>query len=262
MFALVYGTVTKPLTSKILSKERCPACEKTGHVEITLYQRYVSIYWIPTFGLGVKTGARCTLCGHTIKGISSFAKKNWSESLDEAFRALKSGYRRTLWQRVYPWTFSVIMVAAIAAAAGSIAYERHDREASEAEVRQYVMQPKPGDIYKVEWRDSSNPSMGTLVKLLRIDGDQMTIVRNKADIIGFENLRNAKAWAALSRDAAAFDPREYVVSMAFFQGRARTSSSLGELVVGSTETFGDRYLQGQLLRDFYGIRNIVERPEK
>ena len=214
------------------------------------------------FGLGVNTGARCTLCGHTIKAtaISPFTKKNWSESLDEAFRALKSGYRRTLWQRVYPWTFSVIIVAAIAAVVGSIAYERHDREASEAEVRQYVMHPKPGDIYKVEW-SGSGTTTGTLVKVLRIDGDEMIIVRDKASIVGFEKLHDAKAWSALPRDGAAFDPREYAIILSRFQGRERTSR-FGELVVGSSETFGDRRLQGQLLPAFYGVHNIVERTEK
>jgi len=259
MFVFVYHFVAKPLISKILPKERCPACDKTGHVEITLYQKYFAAYLIPMFGLGVNTGARCTLCGHTIKAtdISFSAKKNWSESLDEAFRALKGGYRRTLWQRVYPWTLSAIIVAAIAAVVVGVTFERHDREAREAEVRQYVMQPKPGDIYKVEWLGSSGPLTGTLVKLLRIDDDEMIIERNKVDIDAGK-LNDAKAWAALSRDDAAFDPRKYAVSLALFQGRER-DSSYGELAIQSSV---GRLTQAKLLDKLYHVDNIVERTEK
>jgi len=269
MFVYVYQLVTKPLISKILPKERCPACEKTGHIEITLYQKYVTAYyWIPVSGAGMNCGARCTLCGHTIKAAEGpiFAKKKWSDSLDEAMRALKSGYRRTLWQRVYPWSLSLVIVAGIIVVVIPFlvdsAFEARAARDREAKLRQYVMQPKPGDIYKVSWSGSSGPSTGTLVKVLRIDGDEMIIVRDKADIgDDFKKLSDAKAWAALPRDAAAFDPHEYSASLASLQGRERTGR-FGELVVKSSESFSGHAYRGQLLPSYYGIHDIVERTEK
>jgi hypothetical protein len=254
----IYQFVTKALTSQILPEECCPACEKTGNVEITLYQKYVSAFWVPTFGMGQRTGACCTSCGYIIKDpdASVLAKKKLSDALEESLRLLKSGYHLTFRQRIYPWSlliaFAVFFTVLIGGGLINKSISSGTKNSIEAETRQYVMQPNVGDIYKVKWL-ASGISTGTLVKVLRIDGDRMVIVRNKANIEG-QNTFNKKYWDGLSRDDGAFDAQEYDVSLSRLQG----TSGSGEY----GEFCGDRIVYATLLPTYLKIEHVVERTEK
>lgn len=110
MIFIIYQIVTKPLTSKILSDEICPVCEKKDSQELTLYMRYMAV-GIPFFGMGRYTGVVCTNCGNVLKNpySSIFAKKKYSDKVASAIKDIRANHKRTLWQLLYPWSIWFIL---------------------------------------------------------------------------------------------------------------------------------------------------------
>ena len=208
MIFFVYQIVTKPLTSKKLSEEICTTCNQKGGIEITLYMRYIAM-GIPLFGMGRHTGVVCTNCGDVLKNphASIFAKKKYSNTIAASIKDIRATHKRTLWQLLYPWSiwFVLPVLILILIAYGSIIREgRSERAAKYAELINY---PQTGDIYKLTWSEN-RLSEGVLVKLIRISGDTLFVVKSKKSIpFSFAE----EEWKKLSANANDFDSKEYKI---------------------------------------------------
>jgi hypothetical protein len=208
----VYRIVTKPLTSQIIPEEVCPNCGKKNCVELTLYMRYVSSL-LPIYGMGRVTGVRCTSCNQVIKSPDAniFTKKKYSNSIAEAIRDIRANHKRTAWQLLYPWSFWFVMLIIFA---GGLGYGLIQK-AGRAKVGEMLKNPQAGDVYKANWYDSASNTIdnenGTLVKLVRMDGDTMFIRRSAQSINGVD-LFDQKGWNKLS----GFDDRIYKISKSKF----------------------------------------------
>lgn len=209
MFIFVYQIITKPLTSRILSEEICPSCNKKGDLQLTLYMRYIAL-GIPFFGMGRHTGVTCTNCKNVLKNpyASIFAKKKYSNTVAAAIKNIRANHKRTLWQLLYPWSiwFVLPFLILFLFAYGSIIKEnRNDNAKKYAEL---INHPQPGDIYKAMWSEENSISQGALIKLMRINGDTMYVVRSKEMIpMSFSE----EEWNKLSADPGAFNTKEYKV---------------------------------------------------
>ena len=208
MMFFVYQIVTKPLTSKILTDEICPSCEKIGELELTLYMRYIAM-GIPLFGMGRHTGVVCTNCGNVLKNpySSVFAKKKYSGTVASAIKDIRANHKRTLWQLLYPWSiwFVIPVFVFFLFVYGSIIKENtKDRAKKYAEL---INHPQTGDIYKATWSENSL-SEGVLVKVTRINGDTLHIVKTKKAIpFSYAEVE----WKKLSTESDAFDSKEYKI---------------------------------------------------
>jgi hypothetical protein len=203
-----YQIVTKELTSRALPGEKCPVCNKET-LEITLYMRYISAI-IPIYGMGRRTGVHCTACNHEVKNpdASIFAKKKYAGSIDAAIRELRATHRRTWWQLLYPWSFWFVLLGI--ACCGMVASRIQKSRINH--VKAMLANPQPGDVYKSTWDESGNGSKGLLVKVVRLNGDTMEIVRSQA---GIENSYDSKAWNLL--DEKVFDTHVYQLSLSSFK---------------------------------------------
>ena len=212
MFIFVYQIITKPLTSRILSEETCPACNKNGDLQLTLYIRYIAL-GIPFFGMGRHTGVTCTNCENVLKNpyasiFAKFAKKKYSNTVAAAIKNIRANHKRTLWQLLYPWSIWFVLPFIILIMYGFVSLSKHTANERAKKYAELINHPQPGDIYKAMWSEENSISQGALVKLMRINGDTMYVVRSKEMIpMSFAE----EEWNKLSADAGAFNSKEYKV---------------------------------------------------
>ena len=242
MFA-VYDIVTKPLTTDLLSQEPCPTCRTKGGVEVTLYMKYMSMI-VPFFSLGRRTGVMCTLCGDQIKDAQAglYAKNTYSPAIATAINAIKSNYKRTLWQLVYPWSVFFIFGVLVAGDRVNRALSTASKDSAAATRIALLANPQPGDIYAVDFQtalpDKSYKYKAALVKLVRVSGDSMYVVISKQTLPengawrfkgGLENIvENA-------RKGDAFWPTEYKVDLSTFARGYKSSKYMSAAEPGSLE---------------------------
>ncbi|KQB42584.1 hypothetical protein RC62_3591 [Flavobacterium aquidurense] len=208
MFVFIYQIVTKPLTSKIIPNEICPVCSKNDSIELTLYMRYIAM-GIPLFGMGRRTGVVCTSCGNVLKNPDSsiFARKKYSDNVAAAIKDIRASHKRTLWQLVYPWSIWFVIPVLILIMLGISSINKRNTSEKAKEYAELLMHPQIGDIYKSTWYEN-NLSTGVLVKLMRIDGDTLFIVKTKKNIpMSFAQ----EEWNKLTADPEAFETKEYKI---------------------------------------------------
>lgn len=214
-----FEIVSKPLTAERLPQEVCPVCQKKGDIEVTLYMRYISML-IPIFGMGRATGVHCTNCGHEIKAPKEplFAKKNLSPEIKIAIQNIKATHRRTLWQLLYPWSLILLLACLIGFGVVSTMF----RNKTKVTTQTYLSHPQVGDMYKASLdsmflnanNSMESASQKTLLKLVRITGDTMVMLRNKQVVTGYGF--EESNWSNLSRKDDAFGPVEYKISLEHF----------------------------------------------
>ena len=182
MLIFIYQIITKPLQTKPVMDEVCPVCHHKDTIELTLYMRYIAM-GIPLFGMGRRTGVFCTNCGNILKSPDSsiFAKKRYSPKVAQAITDIRHNHKRTLWQLAYPWSIWFVMPFLILILWGITSINKKRTSEKAKEYRELLMHPTPGDIYKSTWVENSI-SAGVLVKLMRINGDTMYIVKTKKNI--------------------------------------------------------------------------------
>lgn len=234
MIVFIYQIVTKPLTSKLIADEVCPACSTKDSIELTLYMRYISMI-IPLFGMGRRTGVICTNCGNILKNPHSsiFAKKKYSQKVAEAIQEIRKNHKRTLWQLLYPWSIWFVMPILILIILGINSINKKMTNEKAKQYAELLMHPQPGDIYKSTWSES-NLSTGVLVKLIRINGDTMYVVKTKKNIpMSFSE----EEWNKLNSDPAAFETKEYK-TMKF---SALKETNYGDFFMYHTDESGKQY---------------------
>ena len=208
MIFFIYQIVTKPLTSKLIRNEACPVCNTQDSLELTLYMRYIAML-VPLFGMGRRTSVICTNCGNVLKNPDSsiFAKKKYSNKVADAVKDIRQNHKRTLWQLVYPWSIWFVLPFLILILLGISAINKKNTEEKAKEYAELIMHPQTGDIYKSTWFENGL-SQGVLVKLMRINGDTLYVVKTKQKI---QMSFSKDEWNKLSADPAAFEAKEYKI---------------------------------------------------
>ncbi len=79
----IHAVKKKAIKSELVF-DACMDCSSTNSLELTVYQRYFRVYWIPVFPLGKTGSCKCLACGevHEIKELP--------QSLQYTFESLKS----------------------------------------------------------------------------------------------------------------------------------------------------------------------------
>lgn len=153
---IIYGTKATLLKTELLHMP-CPNCSRNYSIQMSVFQKYAHIFWIPCFPLG-KTGVSvCENCRQVLK------LKNMPDSLKHSYDDLASQSKPPL------WTFSGLGIVAIIVAAVAI----NDANETKA-TNQYVMKPQAGDVMKVKL-----DSAYTLFKIINVDKDSIRFVMDK-----------------------------------------------------------------------------------
>lgn len=205
-----YQIVNKPIAQKMLIGESCPVCNQQNTLQLTLYMKYISAI-VPIFGMGRTTGVHCTVCNHIVKsqGASVFAKKNYSQNIKNEIKNLRASYKRTIWQLLYPWTGTLLFAGLVVT--GLIM--TRVKQFQDSKVAEILANPQAGDTYKSDWYVNNTRDKGALIKIIRISGDTIVIVRSSqlldgADVFGKSH------WNKISDDG--FSPEEFKIKLSRF----------------------------------------------
>ena len=146
---LISGTKTTPITTAIIDT-KCSYCGISHHMQMTVLQEYVHVFWIPFFPI-MKTGS--TVCSHCKQVLK---KKEFSNDLNSIYSTLLVN------SKIPMWTFSglaaLLSLMIVVAAIGKYDHDKYERLLSTAQ---------KGDIYKIKKDDSHF----TLYKVDNINGD-------------------------------------------------------------------------------------------
>lgn len=211
-----YSFITKPLASHILSNETCPACNRKGCIEVTLYLRYAKVL-IPVLSMGRPTSVCCIECGHEIKSVNTplFDKNKYSHGITNGIKDIKASRKRSLLELINPWTVFILLGLGLIYSLISL----WSFSGNKTDNNELLKNPKVGDIYKVnidsmfisaDGKAVENKISQTLFKIINIENDTLLMVRNKHKTVGIG--LNENDWNSLSRKDNAFDTISYKIS--------------------------------------------------
>jgi len=85
---IVYGARASRIGNFYLDNTSCEYCKETGKQEVSVFGRYVHIFWIPIFPIGKKAVSECVHCKRTIeqKDFTPELKSNYTSNLSQAKR--------------------------------------------------------------------------------------------------------------------------------------------------------------------------------
>lgn len=265
-----YRFITKPLTSIILSDEMCPACNKKGCIEVTLYLRYAKVF-IPILSMGRPTSVCCIECGHEIKSVNTplFDKNKYSPGVTNGIKDIQASRKRSLLEFINPWTVLILLGLSLTYGLISLWSFSSNKTVN----NELLKSPKVGDIYKVnidsmfisaDEKAVENKISKTLFKIMDIKNDTLLMVRNKHKAEGIGLCESD--WNSLSRKNNDFGSTPYKISskgisekkeiLEFFNKKKMDSINKTDLVK-STNPFHFSKSIGKI-PDYNGIE-IIER---
>jgi len=167
---IIYGSKTKLLTTELVDG-RCPNCNEQNCIQMSVFQKYAHVFWIPLFPMG-KTGAtQCSNCKQVL------SKKEFSIELKERYETLKTHFRTPV------WTFSGLAILAILITWG-VYSEKQNKEKN----AQVILSPMKGDIYHVK----TETKQYTLYKVDDVVGDTIYLLMSEYETNKISGLMEMK----------------------------------------------------------------------
>lgn len=182
---IIYGTkATELITAN--THETCPSCGTTNSVQMTVFQKYAHVFWVPFFPIG-KTGM--TQCSHCKQVLQ---KKEFTDNLNARYEVLKDESKMPV------WTFSGLAILGALVVWGVIAGNKND-----AKNARLILTPQKGDLYEVK----KGGSLYTLYKVEMVSGDTVFVLFNKFETNKMTGLTDLK-----NKGDAAFSPEPEAIS--------------------------------------------------
>lgn len=128
---IIYGTKLKHLAHVVVD-ERCYSCGKRYSVNLSLFQQYFHVFWIPFFPIRKRCNSACGHCKHVMEHKE--ASKNYSVSYENLKKTQKPLY----------WMFTGSILFIVLLSIGFYNYKRNERINL-----QYLSKPKAGDVYEI-----------------------------------------------------------------------------------------------------------------
>ncbi|MCC3159034.1 hypothetical protein LJ737_17455 [Hymenobacter sp. 15J16-1T3B] len=159
---IIYGTNGSHVRTEPLPGASCPACRTANEMQVSVFSRYVHIYWVPLLPYGKPAVAQCQRCqaDWELKQLPPEA-----EALKQAVRARKKATRAPWWQ----WSGAAVLALAGIWTADAAIRDGHDNEA-------FLAAPQVGDIYTL--RDDSTHNY-TLLKVVQAQANTVEVVANE-----------------------------------------------------------------------------------
>jgi hypothetical protein len=154
---IVYGTRTTRQKTESLF-EPCPNCRTTNSLQLSVFQKYAHVFWIPLFPLKKIGISVCSNCRQVLKQ-------------DQMPASLRLSYDNLKAQTKIPiWNFTGIFLII----AGIIAIVISQKQTAE-KVGKYILHPKKDDIFEIKIKDDAF----TLYKVEKVVQDSVYFFANK-----------------------------------------------------------------------------------
>ncbi len=154
---IIYGTKATLCKSEYIF-EPCPNCRTANSMQMSVFQRYAHVFWIPFFPIG-KTGVSvCSNCRQVLK-------------LDQMPPSLRLSYDNIKTNTRIPiWTFAGVILVAIGVIAIIVSEKQKDEKVSKL-----ILSPKKDDVFEIKLKDNEY----TLYKVQMVVGDTTYFFANK-----------------------------------------------------------------------------------
>jgi hypothetical protein len=154
---VVFGSKATEVATETI-QDKCANCGTQNSVQMTVFQKYAHVFWIPFFPIG-KTGL--TQCSHCKQVLE---KKEFPVYLRSNYEILKQKGKTPV------WSFSgIILLFFFFILGGIVSKQREEKNLI------LIASPKAGDIYEIK----IDYKQYTLYKVEKIDGDTVFVLLNE-----------------------------------------------------------------------------------
>ena len=169
---LIYGTREAHLRTQNIPGQ-CPYCKTKDNLQMSVYQKYVHVFWIPFFPVTRDFTTRCSHCNQVLQEneVKQYFKDSYIELKSQA--------------RIPIWTFTGLGLLALIITNLVISINKDNKQNEE-----FVKSPQIGDIYEYKTKEGHY----TLLKVQRIAGDTIYFLQNHYEtnnITGLTKLRDS-----------------------------------------------------------------------
>lgn len=162
---IIYGTNGSHVRTEPLPGATCPACKTSNQMHVSIFSRYVHIYWVPLLPYSKPAVAQCLQCegAWELKQLPPEAA-----AVQQAVRARKKATRPPWWQ----WSGAALLVVGSVWGADAAIRDGHENEA-------FLAAPHVGDLYTLH--DDSTKRY-TLLKVVRAQANTVEVVANEYEM--------------------------------------------------------------------------------
>jgi hypothetical protein len=196
---IIYGTKAVAVTTENIP-DACTNCGNTHRIQMTVFQKYAHLFWIPLFPFGKAGATECAHCKQVL------LQKEFPAQLRISYDNLKSKSKTPV------WVFSGLALFAVLVAAGGINSRKQD-----AENARWIMAPQKGDIYEIKY----DRKHYTLFRVAAVAGDTVFVWPHQFETNRLSGLRALKRKGP---DAFVQEP------IAFLKTELKTKLESGEIM--------------------------------
>ncbi|PJJ60917.1 hypothetical protein [Hymenobacter chitinivorans] len=163
---IIYGTNGSLVRTVGAEPElACPACTTPRAMRLSVFSRYLHVYWIPLLPYTKPAVAQCTRCGGAWEASEL---PPGAGEVQQALRRLKKETRAPWWQ----WSGLAVLGAGLGW--GLLANNQDERDTAA-----YVAAPQVGDVYTIRSADSTGHAQYSLLKVVGAQGNGVELVANE-----------------------------------------------------------------------------------
>jgi hypothetical protein len=154
---IIYGSKAT-LVAAENTQETCNNCGTQHSVQLSIFQKYAHIFWIPFFPIGKTAVTQCHHCKQVLK-LNEFPP-----SLKLAYDNLKSNSKTPV------WTFSGVALLAV-----FVVFSSYQSNLNDKRNAALILAPIHGDVFEIKTRDNQY----TLYKVAKVQDDSVFIRFNQ-----------------------------------------------------------------------------------
>jgi hypothetical protein len=154
---IIYGSKASHIATENLN-ETCSGCGTPNAIQMSVFQRYAHVFWIPLFPIGKVGVTQCSHCKQVLQ------KKEFSRNLSTSYEVMKSKTKTPV------WTFSGLVMLTVLVAWGVVNGKQNDEKNAA-----FISTPQTGDIYEVK----KDYKQYTLLKVESVAGDTVFVLANQ-----------------------------------------------------------------------------------
>ncbi len=179
---ILYGTKGAHLHTAPLLGVACPACATPEALQLTIFSRYVHMYYVPVLPYDRPAVTQCLRCQQAWK----------EEALPAAIRPAVQSFKKQFRAPIWNWTGAMLFVLGMCWLVTANARDDKDNAA-------YLAAPRAGDIYTVhEKEDDPNYS---LLKVVSTGGNLVELVANEYQVNNNHPINDLNAPAKYSKES-------------------------------------------------------------
>jgi len=157
---IIFGKRARILSSELSHSVQCPNCKKGDSIIMSIFIKYIHIFWIPVFPYGKNGISQCKYCMHTL------AEKDMPPELKSAYNNLKSK------KSSIAYFAGLILISII------ITFNTAMDQKNKIDRDKIIENPQVGDVYTVKLATDRY----SLLKIEKIIDDVIYVIPNQYEV--------------------------------------------------------------------------------